>query len=85
MSFEALQRRAVSGGRTAARLAAEAPAHFIAFDVLQIDGQELLHVPYGERRARLERLFADHGLSAPWTRRPATPRRRLSARPLHSG
>ncbi|WP_236247001.1 ATP-dependent DNA ligase [Streptomyces sp. CC210A] len=67
MSFEALQRRAVSGGRTAARLAAEAPAHFIAFDVLQIDGQELLHVPYGERRARLEQLFADHRLNAPWT------------------
>ncbi len=72
MSFEALQRRAVSGGRTAARLAAEAPAHFIAFDVLQIDGQELLHVTYGERRARLERLFADHRLSAPWTLCPET-------------
>ncbi|MGA4960527.1 ATP-dependent DNA ligase [Streptomyces lavendulocolor] len=72
MSFEALQRRAVSGGRTAARLAVEAPAHFIAFDVLQIDGQELLHVPYGERRARLEQLFADHRLSAPWTLCPET-------------
>ncbi|MGW0467646.1 ATP-dependent DNA ligase [Streptomyces sp. NPDC003027] len=71
-SFEALQRRAVSGGRTATRLAAEAPAHFIAFVVLQIDGQELLHVPYGERRARLERPFADHGLSAPWTLCPET-------------
>ncbi|MFF5257176.1 hypothetical protein ACFY4K_34880 [Streptomyces leeuwenhoekii] len=41
------------------------PAHFIVFDVLQIDGQELLRVPYGERRARLERLFTDRGLSAP--------------------
>lgn len=40
MSFEALQRRAVSGGRTAARLAQEMPAHFIAFDILQLDGQE---------------------------------------------
>jgi ATP-dependent DNA ligase len=47
----ALQRRAVSGGRTAARLAQEMLAHFIAFDVLQIGGQELLHFPYGERRA----------------------------------
>jgi ATP-dependent DNA ligase len=72
MSFEALQRRAVSGGRTAARLAQEMPAHFIAFDVLQIDGQKLLHVPYGERRAQLERLFADHRLSAPWTLCPKT-------------
>jgi ATP-dependent DNA ligase len=72
MSFEALQRRAVSGGRTAARLAREMPAHFIVFDLLQLGGQELLHVPYGERRARLERLFSDRGLSAPWTLCPET-------------
>ncbi|MEU9983771.1 ATP-dependent DNA ligase [Streptomyces sp. NPDC050856] len=72
MSFEALQRRAVSGGRTAARLAQEMPAHFIAFDLLQIDGQELLHVPYGERRAQLEELFTERGLSAPWTLCPDT-------------
>jgi hypothetical protein len=72
ISFEALQRRAVSGGRTAARLAQEMPAHFIAFDLLQLDGQELLHVPYGERRARLEHPFTDRGLSAPWTLCPKT-------------
>ncbi|MFF8696774.1 hypothetical protein ACF08W_31630 [Streptomyces sp. NPDC015144] len=72
MSFEALQRRAASSGRTAARLAQETPAHFIAFDLLQADGQELLHVPYGERRARLEQLFTDRGLSAPWTLCPET-------------
>jgi hypothetical protein len=58
-SFEALQRRAVSGGRTAVRLAQEMPAHF----VLQIDGQEQLHVPYGGRRAQLKQLFSDHGLN----------------------
>lgn len=72
MSFEALQRRAVSGGRAAARLAQEMPAHFIVFDLLQLDGQELLHVPYGERRARLEQLCTDRGLSAPWTLCPET-------------
>ncbi|MFJ3164367.1 ATP-dependent DNA ligase [Streptomyces kanasensis] len=72
MSFEALQRRAVSGGRTAARLAQEVPAHFIAFDVLHIDGQELLHVPYDERRAQLEQLFTDRSLGAPWTLCPET-------------
>ncbi|MFJ8650177.1 AAA-associated domain-containing protein [Streptomyces sp. NPDC093546] len=49
------------------RLAQEMPAHFIAFDLLQLDGQELPHVPYGERRAQLEQLFTDRGLSAPWT------------------
>ncbi|WP_459250051.1 ATP-dependent DNA ligase [Streptomyces youssoufiensis] len=72
MSFEALQRRAASSGRTAARLAVETPAHFIAFDLLQLDGQELLHVPYGERRATLEHLFVDRELRAPWTLCPET-------------
>lgn len=66
MSLEALQRRVVSGGRAAAGLAQETPAHFIAFDLLQVDGQELLQVPYGERRAQLERLFTDRELSARW-------------------
>ncbi|MFD5000049.1 ATP-dependent DNA ligase [Streptomyces buecherae] len=70
-SFEVLQRRAASSGLTAARFAVEAPAHFIAFDVLQIEG-ELLHVPYGERRVKLEHLFADRGLGAPWTLCPET-------------
>ncbi len=81
MSFEALQRRAASGGPTAARLAAVAPAHFIAFDVLQIDGQELLHVPYGERRAQLEQLLTDRGLVP----RGHSARRRLTCRRRRSG
>ncbi|MFB9558363.1 ATP-dependent DNA ligase [Streptomyces roseoviridis] len=72
MSLEALQRRAVSGGRSAAGLAWEMPAHFIAFDVLQLEGHELLHLPYGERRARLEELFSDRGLGARWTLCPGT-------------
>lgn len=72
MSLEVLQRRVVSGGRAAAGLAQEMPAHFIAFDLLQVDGQELLQVPYGERRAQLERLFTDRELSARWTLCPET-------------
>ncbi|MET7296579.1 hypothetical protein ABZS79_31495 [Streptomyces griseoloalbus] len=72
MSLEALQRRVVSGGRAATGLAQEMPAHFIAFDLLQVDGQELLQVPYGERRAQLERLFTDRELSARWTLCPKT-------------
>lgn len=47
-------------------------ALFVVFDVLQIDGRELLHLPYVERRARLEALFADHALTAPWTLCPMT-------------
>lgn len=72
MSFEALQRRGAAGYRTAPRLAEEMPAHFIAFDLLQVGGRELLHEPYAERRAQLERLFAEHELAAPWTLCPET-------------
>ncbi|MFF9212956.1 MULTISPECIES: hypothetical protein [unclassified Streptomyces] len=67
MSFEARQRRAAAGHRSAPRLAQELPAHLIVFDVLQIDGQELLHFPYAELSARLEHLLTDHDLRAPWT------------------
>ncbi|MCX4632659.1 hypothetical protein [Streptomyces sp. NBC_01443] len=67
LSFEALQRRAAARARGAAGLAARWPAHFVAFDVLQPDGQELLNRPYKERRALLEQLFTDHALTAPWT------------------
>lgn len=72
LSFEALQRRAASSGRTAAGLAEEMPAHFVAFDALQIDGQELVRAPYSERRARLEALFVEHHLTDPWSLCPET-------------
>ncbi|WP_260618006.1 ATP-dependent DNA ligase [Streptomyces sp. WAC07149] len=72
LSFEALQRRAAARARGAPALAASLPAFFVAFDVLQLDGQELLARPYAERRALLENLFAEHGLTAPWTLVPMT-------------
>ncbi|MEU4730785.1 ATP-dependent DNA ligase [Streptomyces sp. NPDC023588] len=59
-------------GRTATALAAKNPAFFIAFDALQIDGTELLALPYAERRRRLEVLFAARLLTAPWTLCPMT-------------
>ncbi|MEU9064905.1 ATP-dependent DNA ligase [Streptomyces sp. NPDC048430] len=71
LSFTALQRRATAG-RNARVLAAEMPAHFIAFDVLQRDGQELLDEPFERRREVLEALFADHRLAPPWTLCPST-------------
>ncbi|MET9960073.1 ATP-dependent DNA ligase [Streptomyces sp. NPDC006326] len=67
LSFEALQRRAAARGRTAGALATKSPVFFMAFDVLQQDGEELLHLPYQERRARLESLFTTRALTAPWT------------------
>ncbi|WP_330262037.1 ATP-dependent DNA ligase [Streptomyces sp. NBC_00539] len=72
LSFEGLQRRTAARTRSAPGLAAKLPAFFVAFDVLQQNGQELLHLPYVERRARLEALFADHVLTAPWTLCPMT-------------
>ncbi|MFJ3914424.1 ATP-dependent DNA ligase [Streptomyces vinaceus] len=53
-------------------MAARWPAYFVAFDVLQLDGQELLNRLYKERRALLERLFTDRALTAPWTLCPMT-------------
>ncbi|MER6257143.1 hypothetical protein ABT224_38035 [Streptomyces sp. NPDC001584] len=58
LSFEALQRRAATRARGAAGLVARWPAYFVAFDLLQQDGQELLARPYAERRALLEGLIA---------------------------
>ncbi|MEV5296230.1 ATP-dependent DNA ligase [Streptomyces sp. NPDC053741] len=71
LSFTALQRRATAG-RNAPALAAEMPAHFIAFDVLQSDGQELLEEPFARRREVLEEQFAGHRLGPPWTLCPST-------------
>ncbi|WP_037890881.1 ATP-dependent DNA ligase [Streptomyces sp. NRRL S-87] len=72
LSFEGLQRRAAGDARSGAALSATLPANFVAFDVLQQDGAELLALPYADRRARLEALFADHALTAPWTLCPMT-------------
>lgn len=72
LSFSALQRRAAAGARGAAGLAAGWPAFFAAFDVLQQDGELLLRRPCSARRAHLELLFADGGLTASWTLCPMT-------------
>ncbi|MEV6575047.1 ATP-dependent DNA ligase, partial [Streptomyces sp. NPDC051577] len=72
LSFEALQRRAAARARTAVTLAARTPAYFVAFDILQADGVELLALPYRERRRLLEVLFTARGLTAPWTLCPMT-------------
>jgi ATP-dependent DNA ligase len=41
-----------------AKLAKEAPASFVAFDVLAVDGRSVMARPQAERRARLEKLLA---------------------------
>jgi bifunctional non-homologous end joining protein LigD len=56
--FEALQPRMhVSSAAQAARLAAENPVTYLAFDLLQLDGRPMLSLPYRERRETLEDIM----------------------------
>jgi ATP-dependent DNA ligase len=72
IAFEWLQGRLQQRGAGAARLAARWPAHFVAFDLLRLAGTDTTRWPYERRRAALERLFADHRLTAPWALCPST-------------
>ncbi|MFI1154887.1 hypothetical protein [Streptomyces sp. NPDC020817] len=72
LSFSALQRRSAARTRSAPVLAARWPAYFVAFDLLQLDGAELLRRPYRDRRTELEKLFTDYALTASWTLCPMT-------------
>jgi bifunctional non-homologous end joining protein LigD len=59
-SFEALQQRInVSQSAQIARLAAEIPVSYLAFDLLCLDGRPLLDTPYSRRRALLDGLGLD--------------------------
>ena len=59
LDFDALQLRLHPAASRVARLAAETPAAFVAFDALAVDGEDLRPLPQAERRRRLERLLAD--------------------------
>ncbi|MEU1824194.1 ATP-dependent DNA ligase [Streptomyces abikoensis] len=72
LAFDRLQQRARHTGATAARMAVETPAHFVAFDLLHEAGEQLLSLPYTERRHRLEQLFERAQLGPPWTLCPMT-------------
>ena len=54
--FDLLSQRIHPAASRVEKLAAETPAVFHAFDVLAIGDEELLELPYVERRARLEGL-----------------------------
>jgi bifunctional non-homologous end joining protein LigD len=56
-SFEALQPRMnISSPAQAQQLAAQIPVSYLVFDLLCLDGQLLLELPYARRRALLEDL-----------------------------
>ena len=55
-AFGALQQRIHPAASRIERLARELPAAYVAFDLLELDGEELLQEPFERRRAALERL-----------------------------
>lgn len=57
LPFAALQTR-ITRKTVPKRLLAEAPAHLLAYDLLELGGQDLRAVPFDTRRARLEALIA---------------------------
>jgi ATP-dependent DNA ligase len=58
LSFDALQLRLHPAASRVRKLAAEAPAMLIVFDLLHADSEDLLRAPLGERRAALETFVA---------------------------
>ena len=54
--FGALQQRIHPAESRIAMLAEQTPARYVAFDVLAVEDETLLELPYSERRARLEAL-----------------------------
>ena len=79
LDFEALQLRLHPAASRVAKLAAETPAHFIAFDLLALGDRDLMGEPFAERRAALEEALAaarspvhltpatrDHATAARW-------------------
>ena len=58
LDFDALQLRLHPAASRVARLAAEMPAAFVAFDLLAEGDDDLMKRPQAERRARLEKAMA---------------------------
>lgn len=57
LDFEALLQRVHPAASRVRRLSAETPCHFVAFDVLALGDDDLLDVPFAERRARLAEVL----------------------------
>ena len=76
LDFDALQMRLHPAASRVAKLSAEIPASFVAFDVLVVDDEDICAQPQVERRRRLEALFA--GLARPLHLTPVTRDRALA-------
>jgi DNA ligase-1 len=72
MPFAQLQRRI--GRKTVPRaVLAEAPAHLLAYDLLEAEGRDLRDAPLAERRARLDALLAALPPGLPLSASPLIP------------
>ena len=61
LDWEALSARIHPAQSRILKLSVETPAMFVAFDLLGIGSEGLIDVPFGERRAQLERLMQPLG------------------------
>src|SRR5690349_3967412 len=77
LDFDALQMRLHPAASRVAKLAQATPASFVAFDVLAAGGKDKRNAPQHERRALLEKLFAEVGPPPYLT--PMTEDRRMAA------
>jgi bifunctional non-homologous end joining protein LigD len=68
--FGLLQGRMHRTGPEIAGMAAAAPVTYLVFDLLALDGESLLGLPYAERRERLDALglVSDRWVTTPWFR-----------------
>lgn len=76
LDFDALQMRLHPAASRVAKLAAQTPAAFVAFDLLAVRGRDLRAKTQAERRAALEKLLAD--AAPPLYLSPATRDRALA-------
>ncbi len=76
LDFDALQLRLHPAASRAAKLAAETPAFFVAFDLLALGDEDLRDQPLQRRRARLEEALAQAGAGVVLT--PCTADRQLA-------
>jgi ATP-dependent DNA ligase len=81
LDFGALQLRLHPAASRVAKLAAETPASFAAFDLLAADGRDLRDRPQAERRQRLEEALA--GCRPPIHLTPCTRDRRTAEEWFH--
>lgn len=77
LDFDALQLRLHPAATRVARLAKETPASFVAFDVLAVDGRNVMSAAQTQRRALLEQQFAQ--IEAPVYLTPMTRDRAIAS------